>query len=328
MRTVIGAVLVALFSQVIVAQSKAPVSERERATRIKAAEAILDGPKKSDEDEVRDRALDDLSSLRAWESSEVLARSAAVESRSYRVDPRINPRLRNRPTFQMEYPANAVLSGLGASSLPGIVDVAAGAQTDSKLAENLRMTVGYIVNNRVLARDLVLALRPPTMKPEEEKALREFVSYPDYAADIARQKPIAEHFRKELGHSDPKRVVKAIEDIARDRVWGVTPELVERLDLARPGERSADFEEEFPAVSAVIGIGPGALPAIVESLSRKDRSAEFRRHAAYCIARIVKLQNGQAACRTLLERLAAHYPKERAARVMAVESEIPELDEE
>lgn len=313
--------------------SQRTLTDSERASQIKLSEAVLEGPKKSDEDHTRVLAIDELARLRAWESAPTLARCAAMLSQDYEDDPRIDPRLRGRPTYKMKYPANAVLFGLGTVTLPGIVDVIAGTPAEAKRDDNLRMTVNDIVGNRALSRDLVIAMKRIDLKPEEDKRLRDFaVSLaPNVVADVARQKPIAEYFRKELSHSDPSRSLKAIDDVVKDHVWGVIPELVERLDLERlekaDGQATA-LDEQFPAIAAIIGIGPGALPSVLDGLANKERSPVFRKNAAFCVSKIVRaeeLQHGRGACRLLLDRMASNYPKDKAARIRAFAEAMPEV---
>jgi|GEM_PF-3322523 len=315
-----------------------PEPDGERARRIANAVAVLDDPKSREDDEKFVAAIDEIASQRGWEASRTLAEGASFRSYAYQNDPRVPSRI--RPTFALKYPATAALTGLGSAGLPGIIDAIASSDTDDeKLHENLRTTIIQIVGAEPPAYELLLKIAPADLSPTKQARVRSFAKFlsPNNVQDIKTHRLSSEAIQKNLSLTgrqelDKERILTAIKRAREGVVWAVLPELVEKLEFeqseqSNPGDQVA-AEVRYPAIGAIVAIGPGALPAIVDGIAKKDRSPIFRKNAASCIATIVGsdgIARGKSACELLLSRMASHYPKDEAARINAFAEGLPEI---
>ncbi len=92
---------------------------------------------------------------------------------------------------------------------------------------------------------------------------------------------------------DEAAIVGAIRELGCLRAKEAAADLSEKLDFEWRDHRKMYLryempapEDEYPAIRALVTIGPFALPAIIHALASRERSEEFRWNAIYAIGGI------------------------------------------
>lgn len=100
-----------------------------------------------------------------------------------------------------------------------------------------------------------------------------------------------------LAETNRSRVVAAIVELGAMRALAAAPALAEKLDFHRSGNgimkstESPSVATAYPAVAALVQIGPQALPAIRSAVEFGGRSERFMLNAEYT-NRVISLQAG------------------------------------
>jgi hypothetical protein len=119
-----------------------------------------------------------------------------------------------------------------------------------------------------------------------------------------------------------ERVVNAIVELAQLRASGAAREVAELLDfdVYIDGTELPSPEQRYPAVRALIEIGRGVLPAVLDAVADRGRSEPFVQNAAYVL---VKITGGKDAARGEIVRLGVRETGARRERLGELATVIP-----